>query len=349
MAVKAEQDLYLDPSIRDWVLVPITLIMVLVGILRHYVTVLLNSSPKKQPAAVVREQRALGRALLLRSTSPLSPLPPAQYKSFTSSLSASFSAGEWLRAKPKTESQDAVANPFEAGGMDGAMDGMKKQAVMMVPNMVLMQYISMFFSGFVLKISQILPGSCARGADDPSPSQTPLPAHPRIQVPALARPRHGRSGRPMGIRAVVVLPQPVWSEWRLQAHPRVGERRPIPSPHPLPALLVYHFNLKPLLGFESHIPGTILRPGRARPPPLTLTLPPHIAAADTRDLTSTMALSGAGTVPMGGPGAPDPEKLYKAEVENLALAEGMYRWVGEGVEARVLERWGRGAGKVGAK
>lgn len=76
-------------------------------------------------------RRALGRALLLRSTSPLSPLPPAQYKSFTSSLSAGFSAGEWLRAKPKTESQDAVANPFEAGGMDGAMDGMKKQAVMM--------------------------------------------------------------------------------------------------------------------------------------------------------------------------------------------------------------------------
>lgn len=62
-----------------------------------------------------------------------------------------------------------------------------------------------------------------------------------------------------------------------------------------------------------------------------------------------MALSGAGTVPMGGPGAPDPEKLYNAEVENLALAEGMYRWVGEGVEARVLERWGKSAGRIGAK
>jgi hypothetical protein len=83
------------------------------------------------PADPPARRRALGRALLLRSTSPLSPLPPAQYKSFTSSLSASFSAGEWLRTKPKTESQDAVANPFEAGGMDGAMDGMKKQAVMM--------------------------------------------------------------------------------------------------------------------------------------------------------------------------------------------------------------------------
>ena len=64
------QDLYLDPSIRDWVLVPITLIMVsyatllchltdsqvLVGLLRHYVTQLINSSPKRQPADAVREQ-----------------------------------------------------------------------------------------------------------------------------------------------------------------------------------------------------------------------------------------------------------------------------------------------------
>lgn len=51
--------------------------------------------------------------------------------------------------------------------MDGMMDGMKKQAVMMyvsleprglglmcrVPNMVLMQYISAFFSGFILSES----------------------------------------------------------------------------------------------------------------------------------------------------------------------------------------------------
>lgn len=42
-----------------------------------------------------------------------------------------------------------------------------------------------------------------------------------------------------------------------------------------------------------------------------------------------------------GPGAPDPEKLFKSEVENLALAEGGYRWVGEGVEDRVLKMWGK--------
>lgn len=38
--------------------------------------------------------------------------------------------GKWL--KPKAESEDdSEKNPFEAAGMDGAMEGMKKQAVMM--------------------------------------------------------------------------------------------------------------------------------------------------------------------------------------------------------------------------
>jgi hypothetical protein len=55
----------------------------------------------------------------------------------------------------------------------------------------------------------------------------------------------------------------------------------------------------------------------------------------------TAMLSGAGAGIPAGPGAPDVEKLFKAEVENLALAEGMYRWAGEGVEDRVLKFWGK--------
>ena len=49
-------------------------------------------------------------------------------------------------------------------------------------------------------------------------------------------------------------------------------------------------------------------------------------------------LSGAGSAP--GPGT-DVEKLFKAEVENLVLAEGVYKWVGDGIEARILQTWGK--------
>jgi hypothetical protein len=68
--------LYLDPSIRDWVLFPISLVMVrlrvfltfdllttitllaqiLVGVLRHYVLLLLQNKPKPQTRPQIREQ-----------------------------------------------------------------------------------------------------------------------------------------------------------------------------------------------------------------------------------------------------------------------------------------------------
>ena len=76
VAYEHRVSLYLDPQIRDWVLFPITLVMVrvgfalsrihqfssslhrqiLVGILRHYVVLLLQSTPKKQSRAAIREQ-----------------------------------------------------------------------------------------------------------------------------------------------------------------------------------------------------------------------------------------------------------------------------------------------------
>jgi ER membrane protein complex subunit 3 len=40
------QEIFLDPAIRDWVLLPIMAVMLLVGIMRHYITLLLESPPK---------------------------------------------------------------------------------------------------------------------------------------------------------------------------------------------------------------------------------------------------------------------------------------------------------------
>ncbi|WWC91254.1 uncharacterized protein L201_006197 [Kwoniella dendrophila CBS 6074] len=267
MALKAEQDLYLDPSIRDWVLIPITLIMVLVGVLRHYVTLLLNSPPKKQPAAAVREQRALGRAVLLRNSAPLSPLHPAQYRSFSTSFASALASGEYLKPVVKKADDEGPANPFDNGQMDNMMDGMKKQGVMMVPNMVIMQYINVFFSGFVLM---------------------------RLPFPLTA-----------GFKSLL--------------------SRDIPMPDLdvrwVSALSWYFLNLFGLNGVFKLILGS------------------NNSAVDTRDLSAMASLSGAGGGMMGGPGQPDMTKLFKSEVENLALAEGMYKWVGEGIEDRVLKSW----------
>ena len=38
--------MHLDPAIRDWVLFPIMVVMILVGVLRHLASVLMQSRPK---------------------------------------------------------------------------------------------------------------------------------------------------------------------------------------------------------------------------------------------------------------------------------------------------------------
>ncbi|KAF8138599.1 transmembrane protein [Boletus edulis] len=151
--------LYLDPQIRDWVLFPITVVMILVGVLRHYVMVLLQSTPKKLSRAALREQRALARSQILRATSAKSPIPPLYYKTISHSLSEAFKAGAYLKdGPPKGDSTLSASNPFsDPAAMDGMMAGMKTQMVMMVPQMVIMGWINFFFQGFVLNFLVKLP------------------------------------------------------------------------------------------------------------------------------------------------------------------------------------------------
>jgi len=85
--------LYLDPQIRDWVLFPITIVMILVGVLRHYVVILLQSPPTKLPRAAIREQRALVRSNILRATSTNSPIPFSLYQTISQNLSKAFAEG----------------------------------------------------------------------------------------------------------------------------------------------------------------------------------------------------------------------------------------------------------------
>lgn len=47
-------------------------------------------------------------------------------------------------------------NPLsDPSQMEGMMDGMKQQFVMMVPQMVIMGWINFFFQGFVLSTSSV--------------------------------------------------------------------------------------------------------------------------------------------------------------------------------------------------
>lgn len=142
-----EQALFLDSAIRDWVLIPILVVMILVGVLRHNIISLLNSAPKAIPAPELREQRILTRAGALRQN--YFYLPPTSFSSRKTFLTNALSSGSYLHPKVDKES-DGPKNPFEGGGIDGMMEGMKKQMVMMIPQTIIMGWINFFFSGFVL-------------------------------------------------------------------------------------------------------------------------------------------------------------------------------------------------------
>ncbi|KAJ3188769.1 ER membrane complex subunit 3 [Gaertneriomyces sp. JEL0708] len=141
------QQIFLDPAIRDWVLIPIMLVMVLVGVLRHHATQLLTSTPKGNFKAV-RESAALLRARTLRS--PVGFLIP--YQSFVARrtfLASAFEKGAYLK-NPQAANQGA-ANPMgDPAAMEGMMDMLKKNVAMIIPQTLIMSWITFFFSGFVL-------------------------------------------------------------------------------------------------------------------------------------------------------------------------------------------------------
>jgi len=125
--------------------------MILVGILRHYVVIFLQSPPKKSSREAIREQRALVRSQILRATSANSPIPLPFYNSISRHLVQAFAAGTYLKdGPPKADAPSTPPNPMDPAAMDGMMAGMKTQMVMMVPQMLIMGWINFFFQGFVL-------------------------------------------------------------------------------------------------------------------------------------------------------------------------------------------------------
>ncbi|CAH7675973.1 integral membrane protein DUF106-domain-containing protein [Phakopsora pachyrhizi] len=163
MSTWAEQDIRLDPAIRNWVLLPITIVMLLVGILRHYAIQLLNSptttsakpnkdsvEPTTSGLKKLREQRILVRSNLFRLNSNF--LNHKRFRSRRESLMRVLDSGDYLSDSSvvKVGGEDGTPpNPMDLNQMDGMMDGLKKQMVMMVPQTVIMGWINTFFFGFV--------------------------------------------------------------------------------------------------------------------------------------------------------------------------------------------------------
>jgi hypothetical protein len=142
------ETILLDSDIRDWVVLPLFVIIVAAGLLRFYMGNLLNPAPKDLSKVAQRTQSAL------RTTSALKT--GAIHFLSTQKLEARRAAYpevlkeqvEWcenhLDEKEAAEAEGDAPNPF------AMMEGMQGSMVFMVQNMAMMQAIQHFFSGFIL-------------------------------------------------------------------------------------------------------------------------------------------------------------------------------------------------------
>ncbi|KAA6410041.1 MAG: DUF850 domain [Lasallia pustulata] len=147
MADTTVQTIHRDPALFYWILFPITIVMILTGILRHYATTLLATAPKKADLPTLREQRSLLRGINLRSNS--AAISRAAFESRKNYLVSAYKDGAFLK-DPESRGKPA-ANPMtDPAAMEGMMGMMKGNMAMMIPQTLIMSWINAFFAGFVI-------------------------------------------------------------------------------------------------------------------------------------------------------------------------------------------------------
>jgi len=147
MAGVVEQTIHRDPALFYWILLPITVVMILTGVLRHYLSTLLQSTPKPQLLPNLRQQRSLMRGVNLRNNA--TQISPASFAARKAYMVQAYKDGTFLadregRGKPRP-------NPMtDPAMMEGMMGMMKGNMAMMVPQSLIMGWINAFFSGYVI-------------------------------------------------------------------------------------------------------------------------------------------------------------------------------------------------------
>ncbi|TPX08785.1 uncharacterized protein E0L32_009725 [Thyridium curvatum] len=130
-----------------WILFPITIVMILTGVLRHYAATLMATAPKKQDLKATREQRAMMHGVSVRTH--YYNLSKKSFIARREALTAAYESGAYLKA-PENRGQ-APPNPMtDPNAMEGMMGMMKGNMAMMIPNTLIMSWINAFFSGYVI-------------------------------------------------------------------------------------------------------------------------------------------------------------------------------------------------------
>ncbi|KAL1297679.1 hypothetical protein AAFC00_006231 [Neodothiora populina] len=147
MAEPVVQMIHRDPALFYWILLPITVVMVLTGLMRHYLSTLLQSTPKPQTLPVLRQNRALMRGVNLRNN--FNQLLPAAFTARRAYMVEAYKEGVFL-AEPDMRGKPRPNPMTDPAMMEGMMGMMKGNVAMMVPQTLIMGWINAFFAGYVI-------------------------------------------------------------------------------------------------------------------------------------------------------------------------------------------------------
>mmetsp|Transcript_32502 Transcript_32502/g.76507 ORF Transcript_32502/g.76507 Transcript_32502/m.76507 type:complete len:297 (-) Transcript_32502:951-1841(-) len=150
----SSQNILLDSDIRDWVVLPLFVIMVSAGLLRVHVGTLLKPDPKNQSKIEQRTQSSV-RATSALKTGAIHFLSSSKLESRKLAYPEILKdQADWCETYMEEREREKEENPSDDDddmpNPLAAMDGMKGGMVGMVQNMVMMQGIQFFFSGFIL-------------------------------------------------------------------------------------------------------------------------------------------------------------------------------------------------------
>lgn len=144
-------DLLIDPNIKYWVLLPISFVMVAVGILRQYIMVLLSPAVKAQPLNKIREAEYIKKSQLLKQN--YENISKEGFQAKVSYLIENLSSGKFLAEeedKDGAKKGDEVENPLEGASGEALMGMMKNQFGGFIIQSAIMGWVNFFFAGFVV-------------------------------------------------------------------------------------------------------------------------------------------------------------------------------------------------------
>ncbi|KAH3762040.1 ER membrane protein complex subunit 3 [Pelomyxa schiedti] len=153
--------LVLDSSIRNWVLVSIAAVVFITTILKHFIFRLTASKPRPATPVLLYQGHTLMRANKLHTRSCFLPLSAFRQRKayFCSSNGGILAQPAVIAAENSAKNTNSTPSIPSLPGMpamldqNSMMDMMKNNVTMMVPQLLLMSWVSFFFSGFlVLKL-----------------------------------------------------------------------------------------------------------------------------------------------------------------------------------------------------